>query len=133
MGEGAVLNNLGKVYCRIGEPQRAMTCYEQALSIMKEVGDQAGEAAVLHNLGTIYSSIGQLDKARQLFEQALQIQREVSNRAGEAAILGNLATIYLKKDNQNMQSIYSTSQFRRTKKLDMYLRRPPTSSSWQYL
>ena len=38
------LNNMAGVYQATGQPQRALELYEQALPLMREVGDRAGEA-----------------------------------------------------------------------------------------
>jgi len=55
-GEGTTLNNLAALYQDSGQPQRALSLYEQALSIMREVGDRAGETTILNNLAAVYQS-----------------------------------------------------------------------------
>jgi len=88
------LNNLAGVYQATGQPGKARELYEQALPILREVGDRAGEATTLNNLAGVYQATGQPGKARELYEQALPILREVGDRAGEAATLSNLALVY---------------------------------------
>ena len=88
------LNNLAGVYQATGQPGKARELYEQALPILREVGDRAGEAATLSNLALVYQATGQPGKARELYEQALPIRQEVGDRAGEAATLNNLAGVY---------------------------------------
>ena len=92
------LNNLAGVYRAIGQPERALALYEQALPIRREVRDRAGEATTLSNLALVYRAIGQPERALALYEQALPITREVRDRAGEAATLNGLA--YLLWDMQ---------------------------------
>jgi hypothetical protein len=62
-GEGATLNNLGGVYDDLGQKDKALDYYQQALAICREVGDRAGEGTTLHNIGMIYAGFGWLDAA----------------------------------------------------------------------
>src|SRR5207244_3275606 len=78
------LNNMAGVYRGIGRPQEALTLFEQALPIWREVGDREGEAVTLNNMAVVYENIGRPQEALRLHEQALPIRREVGDRAGEA-------------------------------------------------
>jgi tetratricopeptide (TPR) repeat protein len=78
----------------LGQPQRALEHYHQALPIRREVGDRAGEANTLNNIGTVYSGVGQPQRALGHYQQSLPILREVGDRAGEAVTRYNLAMIY---------------------------------------
>ena len=89
-----ILNNMALVYQSTGQPGKALALYEQALPIMREVGDRAGEATTLNNMAGVYQSTGQPGKALVLLEQALPIRQEVGDRAGEAATLNNMAGVY---------------------------------------
>ncbi|MDT9298628.1 MAG: tetratricopeptide repeat protein, partial [Arthrospira platensis PCC 7345] len=64
------LNNIGLVYSDIGQPQEALTYYQQALTISREVRDRAGEATTLNNIGGVYSDIGEPQEALTYFQQA---------------------------------------------------------------
>ncbi|MFZ1509501.1 MAG: tetratricopeptide repeat protein, partial [Anaerolineae bacterium] len=92
--EPEALNNLAGVYDDIGQPQRALALYAEALPIRRAVGDRAGEATTLNNMALVYSAIGQPQRALALVEEALSIMRAVGDRAGEAATLNNLAGVY---------------------------------------
>ena len=85
---------MASVYGRIGQPTQALALYEQALPIMREVGNRAGEAITLNNMALVYGDIGQPTQALALYEQALPIRREVGDRAGEATTLNNMASVY---------------------------------------
>jgi tetratricopeptide (TPR) repeat protein len=89
-----VSNKIALVYSDTGRPQEALQLYEEALPIMREVGDRTGEATTLNNMASVYSDIGQRPKALQLYEEALPISREIGDRACEAATLNNMAGVY---------------------------------------
>jgi len=90
----SVVSTLALVYHGIGHPTRALELYEQALPILRDVGDRAGEATTLNNLAGVYHRIGHPTRALELYEQALPILRDVGDRAGEATTLNGLAFLY---------------------------------------
>ena len=70
---------MGIAYTDLGETQKAIEYYEQALVIAREIGDRRGEGARLGNLGIAYARLGETRKAIDLFEQAIQIGQEIQN------------------------------------------------------
>jgi tetratricopeptide (TPR) repeat protein len=69
--EAATLNNIGKVYFDLGEKQKALEYFTQALALRRVVGDRAGEATTLNNIGKVYSDLGEKQKALEYYTQAL--------------------------------------------------------------
>ena len=92
--EGRHLGNLGLAYAAMGEVERAIEHYEQALVISREIGDRRGEGADLGNLGQAYAALGEVERAIEHHEQALAISREIVDRRGEGSHLGNLGNAY---------------------------------------
>jgi CHAT domain-containing protein/Tfp pilus assembly protein PilF len=92
--EGQTLHNLGSIYQRLSQHEKAKDHYEQALAIRRETRDRLGEGTALNGLGNIYWSLSQNEKAREYYEQALAIGREIKNRDGEGTALHNLGNIY---------------------------------------
>lgn len=115
LGEGNTLIGLGNTYIRWKQYrtsleyadedlklyQDALKSYEQALVIMRELGDspngdsyasRVGEGWSLNGIGMVYDSLNRTDAEDVLkfYEQALVMMREVGNRAGEAAVLLNI-------------------------------------------
>ncbi|MFB8790234.1 MAG: CHAT domain-containing tetratricopeptide repeat protein, partial [Potamolinea sp.] len=77
-----------------GQYPQALKYYEQALVIMKEVGNKAGEGTTLNNLGAVYNNLGQYPQALKYLEQALVIRKEVGDKALEGTTLNNLGAVY---------------------------------------
>jgi tetratricopeptide (TPR) repeat protein len=78
----------------MGQIQKAIVLYEDALEIAREQEDKQGEGVWLGNLGNCYYSLGQTQRAIEVYEQALAIDREIGYRSGEVADLGNLGNCY---------------------------------------
>jgi tetratricopeptide (TPR) repeat protein len=49
-GEATTLNNIGRVYSALGEKQKALVFYNQALPISRAVGDPYLEVTILDNI-----------------------------------------------------------------------------------
>lgn len=93
--ESASVGNLGTAYLSLGERERALACYEEALRLARQVGDRWGEGASLGNIGTCQNTLGQTERAIEYFQQSLAISREVGDRRAEATSLANLGDSYL--------------------------------------
>jgi tetratricopeptide (TPR) repeat protein len=89
-----ILNNMALVYSDTGQPGKALELFEQALLILRAVGDRAREANTLNNMASVYRHTGQPGKALELCEQGLPLMKAVGNQAGEAATLNNMALVY---------------------------------------
>jgi tetratricopeptide (TPR) repeat protein len=89
-----VLGNLGNAYSDLGQVEKAIGYYEQALVIAREIGDRRGEGNRLGNLGSAYYQLGQVDTAIGYYDQALVISRDINDLRGEGAWLGNLGSAY---------------------------------------
>jgi CHAT domain-containing protein/Tfp pilus assembly protein PilF len=82
------------VYSALGEKQKALEYYTQALAIFRAVGDRATEATTLNNIGGVYSDLGEKQKALEYHTQALAIIRAVGDRGSEATLLNNIGGVY---------------------------------------
>jgi len=93
-GGGNDLTNIGNVYARRGEYDKALEYYEKALDIDREIGDKRGEGNALTNIGNVYDDLGEYDKALEYYEKALEIHREIGDKRGEGSDLGNIGVVY---------------------------------------
>jgi tetratricopeptide (TPR) repeat protein len=92
--EGVCLNNLGYIYKRRREYDKALSYYEQSLLIRRELGDRKGEGVTLNNMAEIYRARGIYESALQQFQHSLAIAREIGNRQGEGRTLDNIGQLY---------------------------------------
>ena len=83
-GEATTLNNIGRVYHGLGDRQRALDHFHQALPIRREVGDRAGEAVTRFNIAMIHRAGGDLDQAIRELEQVVDLDRQVDHPDLEA-------------------------------------------------
>lgn len=90
--EALVINNLGGVYERLGEPIEARRRYRRALDLLD---DEATRARVLNNLGVVHRKMGEPGEALVHYTRALDLFRAAGDRGWEARVLHNLATAYL--------------------------------------
>jgi CHAT domain-containing protein/Tfp pilus assembly protein PilF len=91
------LNNIGWVYDSLGDKQKALDFYNQALPMWRAVSNRsgwAGEAMTLNNIGDVYNSLGGKQKALDFFILALALARSVGDRSGEAKTLNDLGLAY---------------------------------------
>ena len=92
--EEAFLIMLGLAHHALGQVERAIRYYDEALVICQEITHRQDEGNVLGNLGLAYSALGEVGRAIEYYEQALAISREIGDRRGEGADLGNLGNAY---------------------------------------
>ncbi|MBN3897823.1 MAG: CHAT domain-containing protein, partial [Nostoc sp. NOS(2021)] len=81
-------------YDDLGQKQKALDFYNQALLLSRAVGDRTGEARTLNNIGGVYDALGEKQKGLDFYNQALPLWRVVGDRSGEAVILNNIGLVY---------------------------------------
>ncbi len=86
----ANLDSLGRTYHVLGQFQQSIACYEQALSIAREIGDREYQAICLDRLGVVNRTLGQNAQAIGLLEDALTITRLIGDRRWEGVCTGDL-------------------------------------------
>ncbi|RMG15314.1 MAG: hypothetical protein D6728_00980, partial [Cyanobacteria bacterium J055] len=94
-----VLNTMGLIFAKLGDPDRALLRYQEALEIVREVGNVPGEAATLNNLGNVEADLGDYTKALEYYNLALPVAQKLSERRREAATLNNIGFTYTQQQN----------------------------------
>jgi len=89
---------MGGVYSDLGQDQKALEYYQQALGIAHEIGDREGEVIDLHNIGFLYEELGDTAQAIHFFQQAVEvlesIQGEITVGELKASLAGERASTY---------------------------------------
>jgi predicted ATPase/DNA-binding CsgD family transcriptional regulator len=78
---------------RQGEYAHAISLYEEALAIARELADGSTVASVLNNLGVVAQDQGDYERALQLGEEALGLFRDAGDQVRIAAALNNLGIV----------------------------------------
>ena len=92
--EGIYISLTGWVYRNIGEYDKSIECYQQALEIARETGDREETARQLGNIGSVYSMRGQPHTAIKFLEMARHEAHEIGDIKGEGRYTGNLGIAY---------------------------------------
>jgi tetratricopeptide (TPR) repeat protein len=82
-GEAVTLTGIGAVYQALGEKQKALDYFNQALPLRRATGNKAGEAVTLNNIGLVYDALGEKQKALDFLNQALPLRRATGTRQGK--------------------------------------------------
>src|SRR5438132_6940202 len=104
-GEAITLSRIGLVYSDLGEKQKALDYYNQALPLHRAVGNRSGEARTLNSIGAVYSDLGEKQKALEYYNAALPLLRTVGDRSGEAITLGNME-FTLQRSDSNLAIVF---------------------------
>jgi CHAT domain-containing protein/Tfp pilus assembly protein PilF len=72
---------------------RALSKFEESLTLWRKIGDSRSEAITLSFIGKIYDALGEKQKALEHYEATLPIVREIGDKAGEAKTLNNIGLI----------------------------------------
>jgi tetratricopeptide (TPR) repeat protein len=88
------LVNLANAYCELGNHDRAIANYHQALVIATQIGDRWGESLTLSNLGDTLIKLENYTEARHILRSALDITQDIKARSLEASVLKKLAVLH---------------------------------------
>ncbi|XP_078691160.1 uncharacterized protein LOC144921745 [Branchiostoma floridae x Branchiostoma belcheri] len=99
-----LLCDIGRASFEVGDHHKAISYYEQALTMHGKTNGQStahllnDNASILNNLGTAWSSLGDQRKPISYYEQALQMYRSIHGQSTEhpdiAMSLGNIGSAW---------------------------------------
>jgi tetratricopeptide (TPR) repeat protein len=87
-----IWHQIGIVQQQSGQPELAEEAYNEALSIMVRLGNQAGQAGTLGQLGNLY--LGELQRPGQavaFYQRSAEIYHSIADIENEGSSLSNLA------------------------------------------
>jgi tetratricopeptide (TPR) repeat protein len=91
--EARHLGNLALLYYRLGEPDQALTCFDEALEAARADSDRMTENGLLGNMGNILRELERFREAAGYLNQALLIAQETGDLRGRGIWLGNLGLV----------------------------------------
>ena len=91
------LTNIGNIYYRQGNLQRAVEYYERALVPARKENNRLGILNITSNLGAVYVQADQTANAQRYLEDALALVKELQAYVFEPQILKNMARNYAKQ------------------------------------
>ena len=90
----SVLNALGGASDIVGELDRAMTFYGDALAFFRADGNKNGETSALNNIGKLHADMADWQRALDYYRQALLLVRAQRNVRVEGLVLMNIGVAY---------------------------------------
>jgi tetratricopeptide (TPR) repeat protein len=69
-GEALALNSLGLAHARRGDPERAISAYEEAIGLLGELGEQHAQGQVMANLAVALLGQDQQEEAQRVWRTA---------------------------------------------------------------
>lgn len=97
-----ILNNLGQLYVRQAEWERAVRCHRAALDICHDQEDVYSESTTWNNLGTVYAMQGDHAQAAECYRTSVDLDHRLGDRQGEALALSNLGAAYADLGDLNL-------------------------------
>lgn len=93
-GVSNILNNIGVVYWKLNNYDKALEIYTESLKIMKELENREGIVRSLNNIGLIYLTLKNYEKALEILLETLKITKEIGDTNNIAYCLNNIGNNY---------------------------------------
>lgn len=116
--EASFLDSQGMAYFLLGQINKAMDFYQQALDLCQKTGNRKGEGIGFSNLGLAYRSLGEIEKSIECFSQSLEIARQVGDRYTEGIAIGNLGGAHRKLGQKETSAKYFTQALAIAREMD---------------
>lgn len=98
---GHLLHNIGSVFKRQDNLEKALEYYEQELALGKEMKDEMIVAEGLYLAAGMYAELGQIEKGREYNKKAIAIFEDAGNMLMVSLISGNMAIDYAEDGQLN--------------------------------
>lgn len=101
-----ILGNLGYIYSKSGEYDKALVTTERLLSISRQLKDKNIEARALMQIGNMYYYKGDNLKALDFYKQSYDLNNQVGNKTTGAWCANNIASVYERMGDYENAVIY---------------------------
>ena len=91
--------NIGFIYERQGEYDKALELYKISLEIYTELTDTLEVANCLNNFGVIHKKLGKYNEALGYYQEALSLCEQIGDKRGESFCMNNIGLIHKKQNN----------------------------------
>lgn len=122
MGTMAMNNNLGNVYDRLQDFDKALVYYFKARDLLSAVANPQKHQqlpTIYNNIANIYQTKKDIQSAQQYYEKGLALARESGNKATQGTLCNNLGKLYLNDLHQPDSAIvYLEEGLKLRKELD---------------
>ncbi len=95
----ATYTNLGNLYLKKGDYEKAVEIYLLAEKLLEENKEKTAQLVNLNNIAGCFKEMGQYDKALKYYEDALGLARETDNLQYAGAINLGIGQVYMKRNN----------------------------------
>ena len=103
--------NLGRIAGALGDYEKARQLLQEALEILRPLGDQVSVMLYLHTLGGILRILGDAGEARQLFQESLDLAEAHNYPMGKVLALGDLGNLaYAEGEYKSAKDYFDSSQ-----------------------
>jgi len=117
-GEATTLRHWADALAETDVPE-SIRLYQQAQTLFRKVGSEAGVADIANNLGLVYEAQGDLAAAEKMHRQAVASFRLLENKTNQTAATGNVADERMEQgDLRGALQLYEEQQ-RLTKELQL--------------
>ncbi len=104
-----VLSNFGMVYSRLGDNEKALKYYQEAIATMEAEPepDLVSIAATTSSAGLVLRNFGDLEGAAAKFSRAIELYKQVNDTLNLAGTYTNLGTVYSRKLSYDSAILYN--------------------------
>jgi tetratricopeptide (TPR) repeat protein/DNA-binding CsgD family transcriptional regulator len=88
-----ILNNIGTVYNKLGQTEKALDFFNKSLKIRRQQNDLSGIATCLQNIGIIHEQNEDFDSTLLLYNEALKIRKKLNQQSYIAELLMNIGIV----------------------------------------
>ncbi len=115
---GRTLADIGALYWRLSNFNRAYDFFIEAGHVFEKEGDLAGNALVMTSIGAIFSRQGYQEYALEYHLQALDLFQELDSVRLSSSVLNNIGMIYYEQRDFEMAEYYHQKSLEITKKYE---------------